>query len=268
MKTGVTLCAGQIGVSLDFMHRLLRRMGSLGLNELVWEFKLCLDSHPETATWHYYTPAEVSEVLQLADTCGVEVVPLVNAPGHMGIWLESHPEFALHRADGTIDPEGRLDITNPEAIEYYLSIVGEYLEVIPGNWWHMGADEYMLHDSFDNYPQVLAYARSRFGEGASEYDVCNDFVNRVDAFVRERGRRLRVWNDGLHPSLVSINPDVVVEYWKDEGLRVAELVSAGHQVVNVTEDLYWSRSHPPYRVEARALWEGDFRRGSLLVRSF
>lgn len=256
MRTGVTLCAGQIGVSLDFLRLLLARMGELGLTELVWEFKLRLSTHPETTTWHYYTPEEVREVLELARGCGVEVVPLVNAPGHMGIWLESHPEFALRRADGTIDPEGRLDITNPQAVAYYLSIVEEYLEVIPGTWWHMGADEYMLHDSFENYPQVMAAAQSRFGSTASEYDLFNDFVNQVNDFVRSGGRRLRVWNDGIHEtSQASLESDIVVEYWKDEGLRIRDFVAHGHEIVNVSEDLYWSRSHEPYRVDSKALWD-------------
>ncbi|MCV0022339.1 family 20 glycosylhydrolase, partial [Mobiluncus curtisii] len=116
--------------------------------------------------------------------------------------------------DGSVDPEGRLDITNPQAIEFYLQIVAEYLRIFPSRWWHMGADEYMIHDSFTNYPYLAEYAHQNFGPDAGEYDVFNSFVNQVNQFVKGQGRSLRTWNDGVHEtSVVHLDTDILIEYW-------------------------------------------------------
>lgn len=258
-ERGVTLCASQIGISLDFIEALLERMRELELNTLIWELKIKSPCWEPANTWHYYTQSQVTHVISRAQDYGIEVIPEVNAPGHMGIWLENYPQFALKRRDGSVDPEGRLDITNPEAIEFYLHIVDEYLRIFPSRWWHMGADEYMIHDSFTNYPQLAQCAQESFGAEASEYDVFNSFVNQVNRFVQSKGRKLRTWNDGIHEtSVVSLDNDILVEYWLDEGLRVADFIQRGHEVINHSEVLYWSRSHPPYRVDAQALWESQW----------
>ncbi|MDY6076899.1 family 20 glycosylhydrolase [Mobiluncus sp.] len=258
-ERGVTLCASQIGISLDFIEALLERMHQLELNTLIWELKIKSPCWELANTWHYYTASQVSQVLALAQRLGIEVVPEVNAPGHMGIWLENYPQYALKRLDGSVDPEGRLDITNPQAIDFYLQIVDEYLRIFPSRWWHMGADEYMIHDSFANYPYLAEYAHRTFCTSASEYDVFNSFVNEVNQFVKGRGRRLRIWNDGIHEtSVVHLDNDILIEYWKDEGLRITDFIQRGHDVINNSEVLYWSRSHPPYRVDAPALWESNW----------
>ncbi|WP_249935304.1 family 20 glycosylhydrolase [Mobiluncus mulieris] len=259
---GVTLCAGQVGISLGFMRRLLQRMQQLGFSELVWEMKMQSARYPAANTWHYYTVSEVKQVLQWASELGIQVIPEINTPGHMGVWLENYPHLALQRKDGSTGDCERLDLTNPRAVEFYLNLVDEYLEVFTPKYtkyWHMGADEYMIHDSYDNYPQILDYARQTYGENATPYDVFNGFINQVNAHVRAKGYNLRIWNDGIHDSpVVSVDNNIVVEYWKDEGLRVAELARRGHKLINATEKLYWSRSHAPYRVDAKALWESTW----------
>lgn len=262
LSRGVTLCAGQVGISLGFMRRLLERMHQLGLGELVWEMKMRSTRYPAANTWHYYTVSEVHQVLEWANELGIQVIPEINAPGHMGIWLEAYPQFALWRGDGTPGDRERLDITNPQAVQFYLDLVDEYLEVFTPQYtkyWHLGADEYMIHDSYDNYPQITEYARRIYGTAAAPYDVFNGFINTVNAFVLAKGYGLRIWNDGIHDSpVVKLDKDIVVEYWKNEGLQVAELARRGHRLVNATEKLYWSRSHEPYRVNARALWESTW----------
>ncbi|MCV0020992.1 family 20 glycosylhydrolase, partial [Mobiluncus curtisii] len=122
-ERGVTLCASQVGISIEFIEALLERMHELELNTLIWELKLKSPRWERANTWHYYTSSQVSQILALAQRLGIEVIPEVNAPGHMGIWLENYPQYALRRPDGSVDPEGRLDITNPQAIEFYLQIV-------------------------------------------------------------------------------------------------------------------------------------------------
>ncbi|MCV0022395.1 lacto-N-biosidase, partial [Mobiluncus curtisii] len=64
---------------------------------------------------------------------------------------------------------------------------------------------------------------------------------------------------GVHEtSVVHLDTDILIEYWKDEGLRIADFRQRGHEVINNSEVLYWSRSHTPYRVDAPALWESNW----------
>ncbi|WP_256332730.1 family 20 glycosylhydrolase [Streptomyces sp. 2131.1] len=114
----------------------------------------------------------------------------------MDTYLENHPELQLKDKDGVASPP-RLDISRPEALTYYTSMVDEALKVWDTRTWHMGADEYMIGSSYPDYPQLQAAATAKFGATATPDDLFVDFINQVNAHVKAQGRSLRIWNDGL-----------------------------------------------------------------------
>lgn len=249
-ERGVEICPCMIKISMARMERLLREMAYLKLNYLLLPLKMISQSHPEANQWSYYTPEEARRLAKLGRKYHVEVVPEINAPGHMEPFLFDRPDLQLTDENGN-RTSTRMDITKPEAFAFYTDLIDEYVEVFPGQYWHMGADEYMTFSSYDRYPQIGAYAREKFGPDARPEDAFIDFVNRVSAYVKsEHGRRLRIWNDGLprrniiaaeqgsHPRL---DTDIVIEHWLPGQVRPSEFVAAGYTIMNAASSLYEDR---------------------------
>ncbi|MEU1799879.1 glycoside hydrolase family 20 protein [Streptomyces sp. NPDC019937] len=256
-ERGVGVCACYIHVSLDWFERLMREMAYLKLNQLWIEAKVAGDAYPKTKFWGYYTKDEVLRLSAMARKYHITLVPEINSPGHIDPYLQNHPELQLTDTKGTRSPS-RLDITRPEAFSFYTGLLDEALTVWDTPYWHMGADEYMLGSDYAAYPQIAAYAKAKYGAGATPQDAFVDFVNRVDDHVRAGGRTLRIWNDGLTgDNTVPVNKDIRVEHWTAEPDQPpSALLAQGHQVMNSAYALYLIRGGSP--MKTRELYESDW----------
>ncbi|MET7733135.1 family 20 glycosylhydrolase [Streptomyces sp. NPDC005402] len=240
-ERGVGVCACYIHISLPWLENLVREMAYNKLNQLLVELKVKSDAHPEANTWGYYTRDEIRQLVALGDKYHVEVIPEINSPGHMDPWIENRPDLQLTDSDGNKQPS-RLDITQQAAFDYYTSLMDEYAQVFTSKSWHMGADEYMLGSDFAKYPQILKYARNRYGSGATPQDAFVDFVNRVHDHAAGRGVRLRIWNDGLTgANTVPVDKDTTVEHWLNVAVKPSGLIAQGYSLMNSSYSLYLIR---------------------------
>ncbi|WP_405665383.1 family 20 glycosylhydrolase [Streptomyces sp. NBC_01166] len=258
-ERGVGVCACYINVSVPWFERLMKDMASQKLNQLWIEAKVRSDVDPESAFWGYYTKDQVRTLVAMAKKYHIELIPEINSPGHMDTYLENHPELQLKDRSGAASPP-RLDISRPEALEYYTSLVDEALDVWGGDVWHMGADEYMLGSSYPDYPQLGSAAVAKFGEGATPDDLFVDFINQVNAHVKADGRSLRIWNDGLlgGNTVVPLDRDITVEHWLGGGAiqQPSALLAEGRPVMNSAYALYLVRGG--YTMQTRKLYESDW----------
>ncbi|MFJ7074159.1 family 20 glycosylhydrolase [Streptomyces sp. NPDC098781] len=240
-ERGVGVCACYIHVSLPWLENLVREMAYHKLNQLLLELKVKSDAHPEANTWGYYTKDEIRGLVALGQRYHVEIIPEINSPGHMDPWIENRPDLQLTDSDGKKQPS-RLDITRPEAFAYYTSLIDEYAQVFGSTSWHMGADEYMLGSDFAKYPQILRYARDRYGADATPQDAFIDFVNRVHAHAAGKGRKLRIWNDGLTgANTVPVAAGTTVEHWLNVAVAPSRLLAQGYPLMNAAYALYLVR---------------------------
>ncbi len=240
-ERGVGVCACYINISLPWLENLVRDMAYRKQNQLLLELKVKSARHPEANSWGYYTRSEMRRLVALGEKYHVTIVPEINSPGHMDPWLEKRPDLQLTDSDGTPQPS-RLDVTKDAAFDYYTSLIDEYAEVFPATSWHMGADEYMLGSDFAKYPQIEAYAKKKYGARATPQDAFIDFVNRVHAYAAAKGKRLRIWNDGLTgDNTVPVAPGTTVEHWLDVRTKPSGLIARGHPVMNAAYSLYLVR---------------------------
>lgn len=235
------MCACYVHISTQWLENLVRDMAYHKLNQLLLELKVKSDAHPEANTWGYYTKDEIRRLVALGDKYHVEIVPEINSPGHMDPWIENRPDLQLTDSDGNKQPS-RLDITQPAAFDYYTSLIDEYAQVFTGGSWHMGADEYMLGSDFAKYPQVLRYAREKYGANATPQDAFIDFVNRVQTYLAAKGKKLRIWNDGLTgANTVPVTAGTTVEHWLNVAVKPSQLVAQGYPLMNAAYALYLVR---------------------------
>lgn len=250
-ERGVTLCACQINFSTEWIERFLNEMADLKLNSILMEMKLKSDAYPAANTFSYYSREDVKAFVEKADSYGIDVIPEINSPGHMNIWLENLPQFQLkdQAGNGSVD---RLDITNPQAVEFYKTLIDEYDGVFSTNYWHMGADEYLMGASYATYPQLARYAREVTGNSqATGADAFTYFINDINSYVKAKGKTLRIWNDGIVAThAVTLDKDIVVEHWLGSGRSANELANDGYRLVNANLKLYFARA-TPYPIQAR-----------------
>jgi hexosaminidase len=255
-ERAVGVCACYTYNTQAWMTRLIKDMAYLKLNTLHLELKVKSTEYPETNTFSYYTPQEVRSLVATAARYHITVIPEINSPGHMDPYLTPYPDLQLADTSGKPDPT-RLDITNPDAFTFFTHLVDSDLKLFPGPYFHMGADEYMIRSAYSNYPQLQAYARGKFGPDATPQDAYVDFVNRVDAYVRSKGRTLRIWNDGLTgDNTVPLNKDIIIEHWLPEKETSQQLLDDGYQVMNATDGLYYVRGS--YKPDAQKLYDTDW----------
>lgn len=240
-ERGVGVCACYIHISTEWLENLVRDMAYQKLNQLLLELKVKSDTHPEANTWGYYTKDEIRRLVALGEKYHVEIIPEINSPGHMDPWIENRPDLQLTDSDGVKQPS-RLDVTQQAAFDYYTSLIDEYAQVFPAASWHMGADEYMLGSDFAKYPQVLAYARQKYGANATPQDAFIDFVNRVHAYAAAKGKKLRIWNDGLTgANTVPVTAGTTIEHWLNVAVKPSGLIAQGYPLMNASYSLYLVR---------------------------
>ncbi|WP_405975364.1 family 20 glycosylhydrolase [Streptomyces sp. NBC_00988] len=252
-ERGVGVCACYIHISLPWLENLVREMAYHKLNQLLLELKVKSAAHPEANTWGYYTPDEMRRLVALGDKYHVEIIPEINSPGHMDPWIENRPDLQLTDSDGNKQP-ARLDVTQQAAFDYYTSLMDEYAQVFTATSWHMGADEYMLGSDYSKYPQMLRYAQEKYGATATPQDAYIDFINRVQAYAASKGKKLRIWNDGLTgANTVPVAAGTTVEHWLNVTEKPSQLIAEGYPLMNAAYSLYLVRGG--FHSDTEALYE-------------
>lgn len=252
-ERGVGVCACHIHITTDWLENLVRDMAYNKLNQLLLELKVKSDRHPEANSWGYYTKSEIRELVALGEKYHVTIIPEINSPGHMEPWIKNRTDLQLTDSEGRRQPS-RLDVTQDAAFDYYTDLIDAYAEVFTADSWHMGADEYMLGSDFAQYPHIQEYARKKYGPDATPQDAFIDFVNRVHDHVTARGKKLRIWNDGLTGDhTVPLRTDTTVEHWLKVATPPSELVADGHRLMNAAYSLYLVRGG--FHTDTRALYE-------------
>ncbi len=242
---GVMVDLGRRWYSPAFFGRLIKRMGYLKLNLLQLHlsdneaFRIESTTHPEIVSEQHLTKEQVADLVSLAASHGITVVPEIDMPGHMAAILKFRPDLQLTNVLGVAEPS-RLDVTKPAARALAKELIAEYLPLFPGPFWHIGADEYMTPAEYLLYPRLAQWARQRFGLLANGKDAVHDFVNDIAGFLKAHGRIPRMWGDDAGGGCrVSLDPALIVEWWTNVNPisdplppSPQALLRDGHEVLN------------------------------------
>ncbi|MFE5395126.1 glycoside hydrolase family 20 protein [Streptomyces sp. NPDC056568] len=256
-KRGFSLDIARKHYDADWIKDRIRELGDLKFNELGLHFsddqafRIESDSHPEIVSDDHLTKAEMKEIIDLAASRHITVVPEIDSPGHLGAVLAAHPDLQLRNAQGT-PTRGAIDISKPEAAEIVDDLLNEYADLFPGSQFHLGADEYqalVVSDPEASYPTLAAAARKAYGSGGTVADLTTGWLNGRAKTVQAHDRVPRAWNDGFFKD-TSVEPskDIKVAYWtgKEIGARPpTEYLAEGRQVINYNDEfLYYVLGEP------------------------
>ncbi|MGH0142530.1 UNVERIFIED_CONTAM: hypothetical protein FKN15_055419 [Acipenser sinensis] len=139
-----------------YLAQLFPLFSRLGANALLLEYE---DMFPYEGSLeilrakHAYSPSEIRELLDLAQSNGLEVIPLVQTFGHMEFVLK-HKQFS-HLREVKWSPNA-LNPHRPESLQLIHTMTEQVLGLHPGaRWLHIGADEFVLkHKQFSHLREV------------------------------------------------------------------------------------------------------------------
>ena len=235
----------------------VRELGDLKFNELGLHFsddqgfRVASTSHPEVVSKDHLTKAQVKQIVDLAASRHITVVPEIDSPGHLGAVLAAHPDLQLRNVSG-VATRGAIDISKDASAAIVDELLDEYAGLFPGDQWHLGGDEYQaltVANPQASFPQLAAEATKAYGSGGTVADLTTGWLNDRADTVRNHDRTMRVWNDGFFAGTsVQAAKDLQVAYWtgKEIGARqpVAYL-SAGRKVLNYNDEyLYYVLGEP------------------------
>uniref|UniRef100_A0AAU3GVM1 Family 20 glycosylhydrolase n=1 Tax=Streptomyces sp. NBC_01401 TaxID=2903854 RepID=A0AAU3GVM1_9ACTN len=256
-QRGLNLDIARKHYTADWIEDRLREMADLKLNQLGLHFsddqafRIESDTHPEVVSDEHLTKAEVRRIVKLAQSLHITIVAEIDSPGHLGAVLKAHPDLQLRNTQG-VAREGAIDISKAESAKIVDDLLREYAELFPGNWFHVGADEYQaltVSDPAASYPQLAEAARKKYGDDASVQDLTEGWLNDRAAVITKAKKIPKAWNDGFF-SGGTVNGDkgIEVEYWtgKEIGARPPQdYLAEGRKVVNLNDEfLYYVLGEP------------------------
>ena len=253
MERGLLLDVGRKFWSIDEIKQLIELMAKVGLTHLQLHlseneaFRLNLKAvstdRMSSVNDRTYSYDDIQEILKFAHRYKIQVIPDIDAPGHLRALLKNRQEFALPETEGCA-----LDVTNSLACEWFLSIIRECCEWFSEcDIFHIGGDEFIDFRRMEDYPYLLSKSREYYGEKASGLEFYVDFVNHIAQYLSLKGKKVRVWNDGFLrkdlESLSVLTKDVEVCYWTNWDVNMAlveDWLHEGYRLVNFCDnDLYY-----------------------------
>ena len=191
------------------------------------------------------TEKEMDDLIAYAKEKGIEIVPCLNSPGHMGAILEVFPEFRY--CDGDKTSKSSIDLNNTEAVEFALAYVKKYIEYFQNRglrFFNIGADEYANDVEGMGFEGLIR---------AGIYDKFVDYINRAADVVLEAGMIPRIFNDCAYYAqmtgkIYQLNPKIQVYYWDcyDRVADVKTVKEQGHELINANKELYFVVADDPW----------------------
>ena len=207
-------------------------------------------------TGKYLTQAEMEEILAYADEKGIEIVPSVNVPGHMGAILEEFPQLRYNGSKGSID------LTSDEAKAFAKGFVKKYAEYFASKgvkYFNFGADEFA-----NDIGSTMGFEQIYNNGIYAEHFV--PFFNDVAAIVKEAGLIPRAFNDGVYyndDTSFEFDTDVQLCYWASGwggyNLCDADILEAqGFDLINTSQSYYWVLGNAGWQVSVEKAGQFDY----------
>lgn len=184
----------------------------------------------------WLTQSQMDEIISAANALGIEIVPLLNLPGHANAILDIAND--TYNASGS---NNTLDVANSEAARSFgMAIFQKYVDYFASKgckFFSFGADEYA-----NDAKGTFSFSRL----DSTQYSSFVSFINSLSSYIDSKGMTPRAFNDGLYYNGQSASIDNKIQccYWSGgwSGYDVATpsvISSNGHAMINTHGDYYY-----------------------------
>lgn len=208
--------------------------------------------HP---TGGYYSKAVIREIVALADSLAITVIPEIDMPGHFYAALQSLPELRDPDETGEYQsvqgfPNNSLNPAHEPVYEFVEKVVDEVLELFPAGIFHLGADEVPLAawsgsplaldmiEKLSGFEMRKKHERQLNQLGGIHADEIEDsptailqahFIRRVHEIIKKKGAVTGGWEEAAHGDAVDKDKAFVIG-WRNVEINAA-LAERGYDIV-------------------------------------
>ena len=238
----------------------------------------------------YYTKAAIREIVALAGSLGIEVVPEIDVPGHCYAMLQAIPELRDPGENGSYFsvqgfPNNCLNPAREETYRVLETIFDELIELFPFKTIHIGADEVPLgawsgsprrsrgcarpaaRRLADAHAKRLNVVTNTHGadeiEGSGAAVLQAEFLRRIQTFLASRGCITGGWEEAAHGDVID-KAKCYLFGWRTVEASAA-LAAEGYDIVVCPGQVYYlDMANGPDWSEPGAGWAGwSIRRSSI-----
>jgi len=240
-----------------------------------------LGSGPQP-TGGYYTKNAVRQIVALADSLAMAVIPEIDMPGHFYAALQALPELKDPAETGEYQsvqgfPNNSLNPAYEPVYKFVETIVDEVLELFPAGIFHLGADEVPLA-AWSGSPLALDMIEQLAGpemrkKHESQYNVLGNhhgadeiegsptaliqaaFIRRVHNYISSKGAITGGWEEAAHGDAVDKDKSFVIG-WRNVEINAALAERGFNIVVSPGQRYYLDMANSTAWAEPGAGWAG------------
>jgi len=174
------------------------------------DYKFPSDRWDGTSYFGKFSKTEIKEMIEYGLERGIEIIPEIDIPGHSTVAIKAHNNFACVGKGVGWGKEFSypLCLGNDSVLNYYTDIFNEIMELFPSKYIHVGADE---ADPTNWISCPKCQARITNYNLISIPGLERWFLNKIEKNIREKGRKMIVWDDAL--SMVGSSASIM--WWRD-----------------------------------------------------
>ena len=188
--------------------------------------------------------SEMNTIMAYAYTKGVEIIPLINTPGHMDAIITCMKELGMTNVTYSTSKR-TIDVTNSEAVAFTQALLQKYIRYFASKGctlFNMGADEY------GNDVNGTPHFSDLQANGGDKYKKYIEYLNAVAKKIENASMKPMAFNDGIYYSsntnYGTIDNSIIVCYWSPgwQGYDVASagfLSQQGFKLINTHGGYYW-----------------------------
>lgn len=190
------------------------------------------------------TESDMNTIMAYAYTKGVEIIPLINTPGHMDAIITCMQELGMKNVTYRTSKR-TIDVTNSEAVAFTQALLQKYITYFASKGctlFNMGADEY------GNDVNGTPHFSDLQGNGGEKYKKYIEYLNAIAKKIEDANMKPMAFNDGIYYSsntnYGTIDNNIIVCYWSPgwPGYDVASasfLSQQGFKLINTHGGYYW-----------------------------
>lgn len=184
------------------------------------------ENGPNNQEWITYNPSknaltetEMNAIIAHAQSKGIEIVPMLNTPGHMHAVLAAMSKLGISGNLQVSGKPGCLNLENTVAVSFTKELVSKYVKYFADNgcnFFNAAMDEY---SSWEN--------------------VFYNYANEIISIITKYNMTPRMFNDALRSNNTISNSNVQVCYWfyGNDCYPVGQITQ--YQLINANHDYYY-----------------------------
>lgn len=161
----------------------------------------------------FYTKEELKEIVAYAAERHIVVIPEIELPGHAQAALAAYPQYSCN--GGPIEVANDWGVFkeiycagNDSTFLFLQDILTEVMEIFPSEYIHIGGDEAPKF----RWEHCSKCQQRMKNEGlADEHELQSYFIQRIEKFLNDNGRKLVGWDEILEGGL---SENATVQSWR------------------------------------------------------